>query len=114
MFVLSKWMSELKQKKRLKDKLKAEKKKTEQLKRKAEVKQKQKEAIFEAEANKVENFVDEAFLEAIDTLNIYQKCLEDEQKKLDAGFPKEHFEEQVDPNAMTTREMLEKEDENKR
>ena len=81
MFVLSKWMSELKQKKRLKDKLKAEKKKTEQLKRKAEVKQKQKEAIFEAEANKVENFVDEAFHEAIDTLNIYQKCLEDEQKK---------------------------------
>ena len=42
MFSLSKWMSELKQKKRMKDKAKAEKKKTEVLKKKAEKKIKQK------------------------------------------------------------------------
>ena len=35
------------------------------------------------------------------------------QEKVDAGFPREHFEEGLDENAMTTREMLEKENQNK-
>merc|ERR1712083_204468 len=60
---------------------KTEKKKTESLKKKVEQKKKEKEAQFEQEANKVDNFVDEAFHEAFETLNIYQKCLQDEQKK---------------------------------
>lgn len=81
MFSMTKWMSELKQKKRLKDKAKAEKKKTEVLKKKAEQKMKEKEAKFEAEASRVDNFVDEALHEAFETLGIYQKCLQDEQKK---------------------------------
>jgi len=78
---LVKWMAELKVKKRLQSKLKSEKKKTEVLKKKAEAKKKEKEVKFEQEANKVDNFVDEAFHEAFETLNIYQKCLQDEQKK---------------------------------
>ena len=81
MFAISKWMSELKLKKRMKDKAKADKRKTEVLKKKAEQKMKEKEAKFEAEASRVDNFVDEAFHEAFETLNIYQKCLQDEQKK---------------------------------
>jgi len=40
-----------------------------------------KEAKFEAEASRVDNFVDEALHEAFETLGIYQKCLQDEQKK---------------------------------
>ena len=78
---LAKWMAELKVKKRLQSKLKSEKKKTEVRKKKAEENRKQKEVKFEQEANKVDNFVDEAFHEAFETLNIYQKCLQDEQKK---------------------------------
>ena len=62
-------------------KLKTEKKKTESLKKKVEQKKKEKEAQFEKEASKVDNFVDEAFHEAFETLNIYQKCMQDEQKK---------------------------------
>jgi len=81
MFSLSKWMSELKVKNKLKMKLKTEKKKTESLKKKVEQKKKEKEAQFEKEASKVDNFVDEAFHEAFETLNIYQKCMQDEQKK---------------------------------
>merc|ERR1711953_1532177 len=42
---------------------------------------KEKEAKFEAEASRVDNFVDEAIHEAFETLGIYQKCLQDEQKK---------------------------------
>ena len=60
---LVKWMAELKVKKRLQSKLKSEKKKTEVLKKKAEAKKKEKEVKFEQEANKVDNFVDEAFHE---------------------------------------------------
>jgi len=81
MFSLSKWISELKVKNKLKMKLKTEKKKTESLKKKVEQKKKEKEAQFEKEASKVDNFVDEAFHEAFETLNIYQKCMQDEQKK---------------------------------
>ena len=81
MFAVSKWMSELKLRKRMKDKAKAEKKKSEVLKKKAEQKIKEKEARFEAEASRVDNFVDEVFHEAFETLNIYQKCLQDEQRK---------------------------------
>ena len=81
MFSLTKWMSELKQKIKMKNKEKADRKKQELFKKKAEVKKKQKEAVFQAEASKVDNFVDEAFHEAFDTLNIYQKCLQDEQRK---------------------------------
>ena len=57
---LAKWMAELKGKKRLQSKLKSEKKKTEVRKKKAEENRKQKEVKFEQEANKVDNFVDEA------------------------------------------------------
>ena len=32
---------------------------------------------------------------------------------MDAGFPQEHFEESLDLNAMTTREMLEKQNQNR-
>merc|ERR1719192_2145140 len=68
-------------KKRMKAKLNTEKKKTQVMKQKVEAKKKLKEAAFEKEASKVDNFVDEAFHEAFETLNIYQKCLQDEQKK---------------------------------
>ena len=81
MFALTQWMAELKIKKKMKDKLKTEKKKTEGMKKKVEAQRKIKEAAFEKEASKVDNFVDEAFHEAFETLNIYQKCLQDEQKK---------------------------------
>ena len=81
MFSLAKWMVDLKLKKRMKAKLNTEKKKTQVMKQKGEAKKKLKEAAFEKEASKVDNFVDEAFHEAFETLNIYQKCLQDEQKK---------------------------------
>ena len=81
MFSLAKWMVDLKLKKRMKAKLNTEKKKTQVMKQKVEAKKKLKEAAFEKEASKVDNFVDEAFHEAFETLNIYQKCLQDEQKK---------------------------------
>jgi len=81
MFALTQWMAELKVKKKMKDKLKTEKKKTEGMKKRVEQKRKIQEAAFEKEASKVDNFVDEAFHEAFETLNIYQKCLQDEQKK---------------------------------
>ena len=81
MFSLAKWMVDLKLKKRMKAKLNTEKKKTQVMKQKVEAKKKLKEAASEKEASKVDNFVDEAFHEAFETLNIYQKCLQDEQKK---------------------------------
>lgn len=81
MFAMTQWMAELKIKKKMKDKLKTEKKKTEGMKKKVEAKRKIQEAAYEKEASKVDNFVDEAFHEAFETLNIYQKCLQDEQKK---------------------------------
>ena len=81
MFALTQWMAELKLKKKMKEKLKTEKKKTEGMKKRVEEKRKIQEAAFEKEASKVDNFVDEAFHEAFETLNIYQKCLQDEQKK---------------------------------
>ena len=81
MFALTQWMAELKVKKKMKEKLKTEKKKTEGMKKRVEEKRKIREAAYEKEASKVDNFVDEAFHEAFETLNIYQKCLQDEQKK---------------------------------
>lgn len=56
-----------------------EKKKREEAKRKQKEEEKKKKA--KEEESKVENFIDENIHEAFDTLNIYQKCLQDEHKK---------------------------------
>lgn len=92
MFAVAKWSAERKNKKRLKEKLKVEKRKSDVLKKneverkkREEVKKKQKEQEkikkVKEEESKVDNFIDENIHEAFDTLNIYQKCLQDEHKK---------------------------------
>jgi len=92
MFAIAKWAADRKNKKRLKDKLKIEKRKNDMLKknelekkRKEAEKRKQKEEEKKKKAkeeeSKIENFIDENIHEAFDTLNIYQKCLQDEHKK---------------------------------
>jgi len=92
MFAVAKWSADRKNKKRLKDKLKGEKKKNEMIKKneiekkkREEAKRKQKEEEKKKKAkeeeSKIENFIDENIHEAFDTLNIYQKCLQDEHKK---------------------------------
>lgn len=89
---VAKWSADRKNKKRLKDKLKVEKKKSDMVKKneiekkkREEAKRKQKEEEKKKKAkeeeSKVENFIDENIHEAFDTLNIYQKCLQDEHKK---------------------------------
>merc|ERR1711892_1374612 len=92
MFAVAKWAAERKNKKRLKEKSKVEKRKSDmskknemEKKKREEAKKKQKEdekkKKVKEEESKVENFIDENIHEAFDTLNIYQKCLQDEHKK---------------------------------
>jgi len=92
MYAVARWSADRKNKKRMKEKLKAEKRKSDlqkksevDKKKKEEAKKKQKEEDkkkkVEVETSKVENFIDENIHEAFDTLNIYQKCLQDEHKK---------------------------------
>jgi len=50
-------------------------------KKKAEQNKIKKEKKIESEVGKIENFIDENIHEAFDTLEIYQKCLEDERRK---------------------------------
>ena len=73
MFAISKWYVLRKERKKVKDK---------------EAKQKLKEKTQQSNLKKmteelksVENFIDDNMNEAFDTLKIYQKCLEDEQKR---------------------------------
>jgi len=92
MFAVAKWAADRKNKKRLKDKLKLEKKKSDMLKKnelekkrreaeKKKQKEEEKKKKAKEEESKIENFIDENIHEAFDTLNIYQKCLQDEHKK---------------------------------
>merc|ERR1711915_467489 len=92
MYAISRWAADRRLKRRLKEKLKIEKKKNE-VQRKNEIEKKKREAArkkqkeeekvkkMKEEEGKIENFIDENIHEAFDTLNIYQKCLQDEHKK---------------------------------
>jgi len=75
-----------------KEKLKVEKRKSDMLKKneierkkreevKKKIKEEEKKKKTKEEESKIENFIDENIHEAFDTLNIYQKCLQDEHKK---------------------------------
>eukprot|EP00092_Neocalanus_flemingeri_P039757 GFUD01043296.1.p1 GENE.GFUD01043296.1~~GFUD01043296.1.p1 ORF type:complete len:610 (+),score=230.65 GFUD01043296.1:50-1879(+) len=92
MYAFSKWASDRKNKKKIKEKMKVEKRKSDVLKKneiekkkredaKKRQKEQEKKNKIEEEASKVDNFIDENIHEAFDTLNIYQKCLQDEHKK---------------------------------
>ena len=70
MYSIYKWYSSRKDRKKVKDTKKISKKIAEQ---------KQKKVA--EEESKIENFIDENIHEALDTLRIYQKCLEDEKRK---------------------------------
>lgn len=73
MFAISKWTDLRKNKKRMKEK-EAKKKAMKRL-------NEEKQSKNDEKRQRIENFLDESFQEAFDTLKIYQKCLEDEQKK---------------------------------
>merc|ERR1712098_315291 len=60
-----------------KNELEKKRKEAERIKQKEEEKKKK----AKEEESKIENFIDENIHEAFDTLNIYQKCLQDEHKK---------------------------------
>jgi len=77
MLAVSQWSQEKKQRKKMNKSKKMEEKVVKRKNKQEEEKQKK----FEEEASKIVNFVDETVHEAFETLNIYQKCLLDEQRR---------------------------------